>query len=137
MSLFFGLFLTFLLFVFEVVSNKHHRSVNVEGVHDKSLNPFVFILPIRECDFRLNLVEFLFIRFRFFVAIFRLIVHLVNIFCHSDFIFEIGKRSIINFAFFQVVSKNHAGIELLYHCQGESELVIEFDVVFQDKASIL
>lgn len=35
---------------FEVVGNKHHRSVNVEGVHDKSLNPFVFILPIRECS---------------------------------------------------------------------------------------
>ena len=41
MSLFFGLFLTFFLFVFEIVGNKHHCSVNVEGVHDKSLNSLV------------------------------------------------------------------------------------------------
>jgi hypothetical protein len=93
MSLFFGLLLTFFLFIFEVVGNKHHRPINIKSIHYECLSTLLFV----KCDFRFNLIELLFIRFRFFVTILGLIVHLVNVLCHCDFIFKISNRSIIDF----------------------------------------
>jgi len=123
MSIFFGLFLTFFLFIFEVVSNKHHRPINVKSVHDKSLNSFIFIFSIHEGNFRLNLVELPFVRLGFFIFLI-LFIHLIKIFFCSNLFFEVGYRSVVHLAFFQSIGENYTGIELFYHSQSESEQIV-------------